>query len=78
MIKEKRLFPNNNNKTGSQFQRDLPRIMEVIRNNVIKNLNSLLVEMFDRADDVLFDHADKACSDKEQSMFFNSMRELRI
>jgi len=63
---------------STTYQRDLPKILEQVRDDVVNKLTILLVEMLDSADDVLFDLADKAGSNVEQSLYFNSMRELRI
>ena len=65
-------------KTPRTQQRSLPRLLENIRDHAIDQLKSLFKEMLDGADDALFDLADKARSNKDQSLFFDSMRELRI
>ncbi len=39
---------------------------------------SLLKSFFDRADDSLFELADKAQSNQEQNLYFDSMREVRV
>ena len=41
-------------------------------------LQKLLSQMFDQADDSLFEMADRAHSNHEQNIYFESMRELRI
>lgn len=41
-------------------------------------LMDLLAQMFDQADDVLFEMADSAASNQDQNIYFDSMRELRI
>lgn len=43
-----------------------------------KLLEDLLVTYFDSVDDDLFDLADKAESNKEQNLYFDSMREVRV
>ncbi|RLA04688.1 MAG: hypothetical protein DRQ47_02970 [Gammaproteobacteria bacterium] len=78
MVIKRHLFLEGEKIEKTNYQRGLPSILEQIRDSAVKQLDSLLLEMFDNADDVLFDLADKAHSDTEQSMYFNSMRELRI
>lgn len=58
--------------------RKLPPLVEQLRDRAIARLTGLLAGMLDNADDALFDLADKAHSNSDQSMFFDSMRELRI
>ncbi len=41
-------------------------------------LVDLLAHMFDQADDALFEMADRAASNHDQNIYFESMRELRI
>ncbi len=53
-------------------------MLEQIRDHAIKELSTLFTEMLDGADDALFDQADKARSNKDQALYFDSMRELRI
>ncbi len=72
---DKRGEPTNTPRTQ---QRSLPRLLEIIRDHAIEQLQGLFKEMLDGADDALFDLADKARSNKDQSLFFDSMRELRI
>jgi len=53
-------------------------MLEQIRDHAIKKLEVLFSKMLDDADDTLFDLADKALSNKDQALYFDSMRELRI
>ncbi|MCP4272594.1 MAG: DUF1631 domain-containing protein, partial [Gammaproteobacteria bacterium] len=78
MVNEKNVFPKDNKEKTTNYQRGLPRMLEQVRDNAISVLDTLLVEMLDVADDALFDLADKAGSNSDQSMYFNAMRELRI
>lgn len=61
-----------------QEPKKLPALVDALKDRAISQLYSLLCEMLDNADDALFDLADKAGSNKDQSMYFDSMRELRI
>ena len=62
----------------AQEPKKLPALVEQLKERAISQLYGLLCEMLDNADDALFDLADKALSNKDQSMYFDSMRELRI
>jgi len=78
MVNESHVFSKENKEKTTNNQRGLPRMLEHVRDNAISVLDTLLVEMLDAADDALFDLADKAGSDTDQSLFFNAMREIRI
>ncbi len=78
MNKETHSFPKDNNGKITNYQRGLPRILEQACDKAISVLDTFLVEMLDNADDVLFDLADKAQSNKDQSLYFSAMREVRI
>jgi hypothetical protein len=56
----------------------LPSPLQSLREQARQYLQTLLRELFDRADDALFDLADKAGSNQEQNLYFDSMREVRI
>lgn len=56
----------------------LPEPLKKVRGQASKLLASMLASMFDNADDVLFELADKAINNADQTMFFDSMREVRI
>lgn len=56
----------------------LPSPLQSLREQARQHLQTLLRELFDRADDALFDLADKAGSNQEQNLYFDSMREVRI
>jgi len=78
MKNEKVVFLDASRKTSTYPQRSLPVLLEQIRDYSSNELNQLFIAMLDDADDVFFDSADKACSNSDQSLFFNSMREIRI
>jgi hypothetical protein len=54
------------------------KLMERCREHALTHLKSLLQRMFDNADDTLFAMADNAESNTEQSMYFDSMRIVRL
>lgn len=56
----------------------LPAPMHALRDKARQQLQTLLRELFDRADDALFELADKAGNNHEQNLYFDSMREVRI
>lgn len=56
----------------------LPAPMHALRDKARQQLQLYLRELFDRIDDAMFELADKAVSNQDQNMFFDSMRELRI
>ena len=56
----------------------LPAPMHALREKARRHLQQLLHELFDQADDALFDLADQAVSNQEQNLYFESMREVRL
>ncbi len=56
----------------------LPEPVQAVCLFCLKQLPALLNNLFENADDVLFELADKAGSNIEQTLYFDSMRELRI
>jgi len=56
----------------------LPEPLKKVRVQATKLLASMLANMFDSADDALFELADKAINNADQTMYFDSMREVRI
>lgn len=56
----------------------LPTPIEKVQSKVIASLVSALGEMFDKADDTLFQMADRAETNTEQNTYFESMREIRV
>ncbi|MEH6358199.1 MAG: DUF1631 domain-containing protein [Pseudomonadales bacterium] len=56
----------------------LPEPLKKVRAYATKLLNNMLVSMFDNTDDALFELADKAENNADQTMYFDSMREVRI
>jgi len=56
----------------------LPEPLKKVRSQANKQLASLLAGMFDNTDDALFELADKAEDSAERTMYFDSMRAVRI
>lgn len=56
----------------------LPGPLKKARAYATKLLSNMLVSMFDNTDDALFELADKAENNADQTMYFDSMREVRI
>lgn len=54
------------------------KLLDRCREHSLKHLKSLLRNMLDNADDALFTMADKAQSNTEQSLYFDSMRIVRL
>lgn len=56
----------------------LPAPVHALREKARRHLQQLLHELFDQADDALFDLADQAANNQEQNLYFESMREVRL
>src|SRR5690625_3429003 len=56
----------------------LPAAMHELRDKTRKHLQICLRELFDKADDALFELADQSQSNQEQNLYFDSMREVRL
>ncbi|WP_260960365.1 DUF1631 domain-containing protein [Pseudomonas citri] len=56
----------------------LPVILLQVRDKAAQQLRQGLQELFDNADDTLFEMADRARQDVEQNLYFEAMRDLRL
>ena len=56
----------------------VPVILLQVRDKAALQLRHGLQELFDNADDTLFEMADRARNDVEQNLFFQAMRDLRL
>lgn len=56
----------------------LPAAVQSVRETAQRVMLARLKSYFERADDSLFDLADKASSNEEQNLYFDSMREVRV
>tara|TARA_R110002111_G_scaffold39844_4_gene74918 strand:+ start:1181 stop:3529 length:2349 start_codon:yes stop_codon:yes gene_type:complete len=57
---------------------DLPSALVRLRDTSGQSLKGVLGRFFERADDALFELADRAGSNKDQTVYFDAMRELRL
>ncbi|MDO6444029.1 DUF1631 domain-containing protein [Marinobacter sp. 2_MG-2023] len=57
---------------------DLPPALVRLRDTSGQSLKGVLGRFFERADDALFELADRAGSNKDQTVYFDAMRELRL
>lgn len=71
------LEPDNERLARARLAR-LPAPIHSVRETFQRQLLGLLKTYFERADDSLFDLADKASSNEEQNLYFDSMREVRV
>lgn len=56
----------------------LPVVVLQVRDKAAQQLARGLQELFDNADDTLFEMADKARNNFDQNIFFEAMRDLRL
>ncbi|MEZ5597719.1 MAG: DUF1631 domain-containing protein [Pseudomonadales bacterium] len=56
----------------------LPQSLLALRESAALQLKDLLTALFNNTDDALFERADRSRSDKDQQMYFESMRQLRL
>ncbi|MFO1390205.1 DUF1631 domain-containing protein [Cellvibrio sp.] len=56
----------------------LPAAMHSLRDKARQQLQALLRDLFDKVDDAMFELADKATSNLDQHLYFDSMREVRL
>ena len=56
----------------------LPAALLSVRDRVVVQLRQAMQALFDNADDTLFEMADRATTNVEQSAFFEAMRDLRL
>ncbi|WP_053131701.1 DUF1631 domain-containing protein [Pseudomonas sp. MIACH] len=56
----------------------LPVVLQQVRDKAAQQLQQGLQELFDNADDTLFEMADKARSNVDHHIFFEAMRDLRL
>lgn len=56
----------------------LPPVLHAVRHTAKTQLAALIQSLFDNTDDALFELADKSQSDRQQEMYFDSMRHVRL
>ena len=65
-------------KVAGRSNHTLPPILHSVRQTTRRTLSGLLSTLFNGADDVLFEMADRSRNDADQHMYFDSMREIRV
>ncbi|PVY69582.1 uncharacterized protein DUF1631 [Tamilnaduibacter salinus] len=65
-------------KQGGADRHSLPSVLVRLRDASGRSMRDVLSDLFDRADDVLFNMADKAGTNHDQTAYFDAMRELRL
>jgi hypothetical protein len=68
----------NAGESAGRRARTLPPILHSVRQAAKKQLLDLVQNLFNNADDALFEMADRSRNDGDQNMFFSSMREIRL
>lgn len=56
----------------------VPPIVHTVRQHAKRQLGEWLQTLFDNTDDALFELADRSVSNSEQTLFFESMRQIRL
>ena len=68
----------NTDQTANSSLARLPVVLLQVRDKAAQQLKDALQELFDNADDTLFEMADRAHNNSEQNTFFEAMRDLRL
>ncbi|MBQ0761553.1 MAG: DUF1631 domain-containing protein [Marinobacter psychrophilus] len=76
MVRDKKVV--NITGQGSTSRFFLPTALIRLRDASAQSIRTVLNQFFDRADDALFELADRASTDQEQTRYFDAMRELRL
>src|SRR5690554_2982198 len=76
MKQENKVVSFSGQKSFSRF--DLPPALVRLRDSSGQSLKGVLERFFERADDALFELADRAGSNMDQTVYFDAMRELRL
>lgn len=63
---------------GGSITLALPAVLRQVKENVLSILLNHINTFFSSCDDLFFDLAKKAANNKEQNLYFDSMREVRI
>ncbi len=64
--------------TANPKKASVPPILHSVRQHSKKALSEMLQNLFNSVDDALFEMADRSRSDADQSMYFESMRQIRL
>lgn len=62
----------------SESKAKLPAPLVKARRAALEELQSLLADAFDKADDTFFEYAEKASSDTDKNIYLETMRQLRL
>ena len=65
-------------KSQTSFAGRVPAGLVAVRDKVAVQLRHAMQALFDNADDTLFEMADRAANNAEQSAYFEAMRDLRL
>ncbi|OWP48098.1 DUF1631 domain-containing protein [Pseudomonas nitroreducens] len=65
-------------KSQTSFAGRIPAGLVAVRDKVAVQLRHAMQALFDNADDTLFEMADRAANNAEQSAYFEAMRDLRL
>ena len=76
MVHDNKVVSFSGKKTPTGFS--MPAALVRLRDASGQSLKSVLANFFDRADDALFELADRAGSNLDQTAYFDAMRELRL
>ena len=76
MVHDNKVVSFSGRKPPARFS--LPASLVRLRDASGQSLKSVLASFFDRADDALFELADRAGSNLDQTAYFDAMRELRL
>jgi hypothetical protein len=68
----------NAREAAARADKSLPPVLHAVHGQAQKHLRELLQELFNNADDALFEMADRSRNDSDQNLFFDSMRQLRL
>lgn len=63
---------------GADGRMAIPAAVAKLKQIMIREFGTLLSAMFDNADDLFFDFAEKVKSDAERNKYFDAMRDLRL
>lgn len=66
------------NEAGAERPSFLPAPLQAVRQEAVAFIKAHLSTLFDNADDSLFEMADRAASNTEQTLFFEAMRAVRL
>ena len=81
MLNEDKVVPLNKANADTALNSPLARLPVVllqVRDKAAQQIKDALQELFDNADDTLFEMADRAHNNTEQNSFFEAMRDLRL